>query len=187
MTLEEQIPGLGEALSRERISRGASFLPIQETVCGVDVGPLTLGNIIALESIESPFVAGGAVFARDVATFLIIVSGARGWRRRRLLRRVGKMGYPAAVDSITGFVAEAMQDSPAIRSEIGDGAQHYSCGAAIVDLLAKEYGWREADILAMPLKRIFQYFKIIARRGGEKVMFNPSDKVRGEWLSKANN
>jgi hypothetical protein len=55
-----------------------------------------------------------------------------------------------------------------------------------VDLFGREYGWREADILDAPVKRLFQYLKAISRRNGETVLFNPSDKVRGQWMETVN-
>jgi hypothetical protein len=103
-----------------------------------------------------------------------------------MLRRLGRVSYSNAFDSISDFIGEAMQDSPGGAGGDGEAISYYSFGASLVDCLAKEYGWIEASILDMPLKRLFQYLKVISRRNGETTLFNPSDKVRGKWLAELN-
>lgn len=185
MNLTEQIPGLREAIAQEQLVRDASFLELREQVCGFDVDPLTLRHVLTLESIASPLLCGGQSYPHDFAAFLMLVKPCKGFERWNLLRKFGRIKYQEAFDSISNFICEATQDAIG-GSIIGEQISYYSFGASIVDCLSREYGWSESSILDMPVKRIFQYMKIIARRGGETILFNPSDKVRGQWLAKIN-
>ena len=186
MTLLEQIPGLRAAIEQEQLVRDSSFLELPESVCGFDVSPLTLRHVLALEAIGSPFICGGQPLPHDFAAFLLTVKPARGFARWNMLRRLGQVEYGQAFEEISGFIGDAMQDSPGGAEVQGDYVSYYSFGASFVDCLAKEYGWSEAAILDMPLKRLFQYLKVISRRNGETTFFNPSDKVRGKWLAQLN-
>jgi len=185
MTLLEQIPGLREAIEQEQTIRDASFLELPERVCGFDVPPLTLRHVLALEAVGSPLVCGGRPMPHDFAAFLVLLTRVRGFARWNMLRRLGLVTYDDAFVDVTGFIAEAMQDSPG-GAGVGESVSYYSFGASLVDCLAREYGWSESSILDMPLKRLFQYLKVIARRNGDQTLFNPSDKVRGQWLAKVN-
>ena len=120
----------------------------------------------------------------DIGAFLIVVGDLKGFKRWCCLRKLGRVSFRDAVESVDSFVKESFQDSPAGTGEAS--ASYYSFAASIVDVFGKEYGWSEADILDTPLKRVFQYLKAISRRNGETVFFNPSDKVRGEWLAAVN-
>jgi hypothetical protein len=184
MQLTDQIPGLSAAIEHEQLVRNAAFLSLSESLCGFDVNPLTLRHVLTLESIGSPFVTGGRPLPHDLAAFLLIIKPATGWARWQMLRRLSQLPAASVTSAIAEFIGEAFQDSPG-----GTGVEsisYYSFGARIVDELARSYGWREAEILDMPLKRVFQYLKVIAHRNGNAPLFNPSDKVRGQWLLEVN-
>jgi hypothetical protein len=185
MTLLEQIPGLATAIEHEQLVRNASFLELTERVCGFEVPPLTLRHMLALESIGSPLVCGGRPMPHDFGAFLVLLTGATGFRRWNLLRRLGRVNYGIAFDDIVSFINEAMQDSPGGSNGEGE-ISYYSFGAAIVDRLAREYGWSERAILDLPLKRLFQYLKLFTGKDGKVPLFNPSDKVRGKYLAELN-
>lgn len=120
----------------------------------------------------------------DVGAFLILVGEWKGFHRWSNLRKLARVNFISSVEAIDEFVKESFQDSPPGTGVTG--VSYYSFAASIVDVFAKEYGWRESEILDTPLKRVFQYLKAISRRNGETVFFNPSDKVRGEWLAAVN-
>jgi hypothetical protein len=185
--LFDQIPGYREAVEREGLIRVLSYIPVSERICGIQVKPLTLEHVAMLEAIGSPFVSGGAVFPHDIAAALWILSrdykpDAR-WRRRRFLRHVGKIGFTELLSGLDQYIADAVQDSPPSSNS---HRIPICCNAsAIIDRLASEYGWSEGEILRIPLKRVFQYLKLQKQRAGG-ITFNPSDKVRGKWLSEQN-
>lgn len=184
MTLTDQIPGLREAIEREQHIRDTSFLELPEAVCGFDVHPLNLSHVLQLGAIGSPFMRGGHPLPVDVGAFMVIVGDWKGFERWRNLRKLGRVSFRESVEAVDAFVKESFQDSPA---ESGvETVSYYSFAASIVDVFAREYGWTEREILSAPVKRLFQYLKAIARRNGETTLFNPSDKVRGDWLLEVN-
>lgn len=184
MTLTDQIPGLREAIEAEQHIRDTSFLPLPESVCGFDVKPLTLRHVLMLGAVGSPFIRGGNPLPSDIGAFLILVGDWQGFKRWSNLRKLARVDFVSAIESVDSYVKESFQDSP--PGTESTGVSYYSFAASIVDVFGKEYGWREADILDTPLKRVFQYLKAISRRNGETVFFNPSDKVRGDWLAEVN-
>lgn len=184
VTLADQIPGLREAIETEQHIRDTSFLDLPESVCGFDVNPLTLRHVLMLGAVGSPFLRGGHPLPVDVGAFLIIVGDWRGFSKWSNLRKLGRVSFRESVEQVDCFVKESFQDSPA-ESGI-ESVSYYSFAASIVDVFAKEYGWTEQAILNTPVKRLFQYLKAISRRNGEKTFFNPSDKVRGDWLREVN-
>lgn len=184
MTLCDQIPGLREAIEHEQHVRDTAFLELPESVCGFDLKPLTLRHILILGSIGSPFMRGGHPMPHDVGAFMCIVGDWRGFSRWRNLRRLGRVAFRDSIEQVDDFVKESFQDSPGGSGV--EGISYYSFAASIVDVFGREYGWREADILDAPVKRLFQYLKAISRRNGETVLFNPSDRVRGQWMETVN-
>src|SRR3954470_8994452 len=56
MTLED-FPGYHEALRREREARDYAFLDLPTSLCGVEVGPLTVRQLLARLAIRCPFIA----------------------------------------------------------------------------------------------------------------------------------
>ena len=186
MTLTDQIPGLREAIEQEQHIRDTSFLALPESVCGFDVKPLTLRHVLTLGAIGSPFMRGGYPMPHDVGAFLCLVGEWSGFSRWRNLRKLGSSDVRNSIEQVESFVKESFQDSPGGGGDI-ESQSYYSFAASLVDLFGHEYGWSEADILDAPTKRLFQYVKAISRRSGETVLFNPSDRVRGEWMDAVNN
>jgi hypothetical protein len=182
------IPGLAEAVAKEKFLRNASFLSCHEAILGVPVLPLTIRQLVALELIGSPFVCGGRPPNElDVAAFIWLCSpryrAESKWRRWWFLRSIRKLDYLATVKAIVEHVNEAFSDMPG-SSRVRHVTSYYSAVASLVDLLAAEYGWSEEKILALPLKRVFQYANAITRRRDpQAIMFNPSDRIKGDWLN----
>ena len=97
------------------------------------------------------------------------------------------MDYSDAVVAISGYVREAFQDSPPTPEVRGTGVGYYSFAVSLVGALAREYGWSADSILDMPLKAVFQFVKEIQRNANPNaILFNPSDKVRSEWMRHVN-
>lgn len=184
--LTDQIPGLKQAIERETASRNQSFLGLQETLCGVSVNPMTLRTLLLLNESGNVFVVGGLPTPADVGAFIVANSGKKGFGRWKLLRRIGKIQYEKAIEQIKAFMDETFQDAPA-SSGGKPTTSYFSSAAAIVDVMACEYGWAERDILDAPLKRLFQYIKAISKRNNpQAILFNPSDKIKGRYLAEIN-
>jgi hypothetical protein len=183
--LLQKIPGLKQAIDRERDIRDQSFLDIPESLCGVEVKPLTLRKLVALGQVGSPFVVGGVVKLYHAWAFMVIASEARGLTKWAVFRKIAKSPSQDVVKAITNFIDETFQDSP--PNSKSEATSYYSYAAAMVDVFASEYGWSEEEVLDIPLKRTFQYLKAITKRNRPNaILFNPSDKVRGKWLLEVN-
>ncbi len=182
--LLDQIPGLREAIDAEQHVRDTSFLDLKESVGGFDVEPLTLRHVLLLGAVGSPFVRGGFPTATDIGVFMCIVGDWRGVKKFFNLQKLGKKNLRAISEDIIRYTEESFQDSPATSGV--NGVSYYSFAASIVDLFGREYGWTERETLNVPLKRLFQYIRAISSRNGETMFFNPSDKVRGNWLKMVN-
>lgn len=187
-----EIPGWREAVERENAVRDESFLGLTETLCGIEVLPLSAYHFLILEAVHSPFVCGGVPNEVDIARFLWIVSPqfrpttTRADRKLRdkFIRRLSNLDWEQSVKAITTYTEDAFQDSPGSRG--GSQASYWSWIAGLVDFIASAYGWTERDIIDIPLKRAFQYVRLIKSRESEAIHFNRSDTVRGEWLRKVN-
>lgn len=183
--LFQLVPGYREAVEHEATVREAAFLPVTESVCGVDVLPFSPVHYSMLECAGSPFVRGGVPMPEDVAVFLWCVSPGyaprAALRRWRFVRRVRRLDYGAAVAAIHSYLDDAFGDAPGVKS--GQlSASYYSGTAALVDLLAGQYGWCESDILRLPFKRLFQYARCIKERHADKpIFFNRSERILAEW------
>ena len=188
MDLFTQIPDYAAAVEREAALREEAFIDGCTPLCGVRVYALTLRRFVILSGIGSPFLCGGTPTPEQIIIFLWIQSRPLGVltsssrEQRRFAARLGKLDYADTVGAIREWVATELQDSPS--SVVGPRRAHFaSWAAAMVHQIAIEYHWSEAEILDMPLARLFQYGRIIRRRYDPKAMlFNPSDKVKGDWL-----
>ena len=179
------VPGYREAVQHEATVREAAFLPVTESIAGVEALPFAPVHFSMLDCAGSPFVRGGVPMPEDVAVFLCCVSPAyaqRAWVRRwRFVRRVRRLDYRAAVTAIHAYLDDAFGDAPGVKTGTS-AAANYSGTAALVDLLAAQYGWPEADILRLPFKRLFQYARCIKERHTDKpIFFNRSERVLAEW------
>ena len=188
-----EIPGYREAVERENSVRDAAFLDLPEFICGTQVNQITPQHFLILDGIGSPFVSGGTPTAEDVVKFLWILSPefcrpTSIWNRIRRWRftvSCRNIDFFKAIGAIVRFIRETFHDSPG-----GTGprsAPIASCVAGPVHVLANKYGWSEAEILNLPYKRIFQYFRLIQIQANPKVItFNSSDHVRAKWLDEIN-
>ena len=107
------VPGYREAVQRETDLRDAAFLPVTDSICGVEVNQLTPFHLAALTLARSPFICGGMPFPRDIALFLWCVSPEYNPRavvsRWLFIRRVAKLDYREAVEGVMRYVGEAIR------------------------------------------------------------------------------
>lgn len=184
------IPGLRAAVEAEQYARDLAFAEVPEDVAGVAVGPLNWLRFIRLVLTGSPFVCGGNVTPRAVAATLWLLAPdydpAARWRRWCFLRRVRRKPYLKLCEALDNYFKEALADAPAGRPSNGDAPSYYSAIASQVDLFAHEYGWSAAEIIRIPFKQLWQLIRCVQARHGENVFFNPSDRIRGDWLRQQN-
>ncbi len=187
MSLLDQIPGLREAIARERFDRTAPFLGLPETVCGVECRPLTLLDVLRLDCIGSPFIVGGEVGPVDVGAFLKLQCTHRSslgkwWMLCQLGKRVT---LAQATEQIEAFRDDAFADSNGGGT---DGPRYWTAANDWIHIFGKHYGWPVSETLNHPLKVLLPQLNVIrAEMNPSTPLFNPrSDKVRGQWLAEQN-
>ena len=196
MSLFDEIAGYSEAVEREKATRDAAFVNLPREVCGKPVLPITLRRLLILDGVKSPFITNHTTpSGADVALFLWVCSPefcADKSKRDKFIAGCRKLKYAQAVSEIGEMILETFYDSPARGKEEGERASYWSFAASVIDTIATEYGWYEEQILDAPLARVLQYVKIISHRklaasGNPPPLFNPSDKVKHDWLVAQNN
>lgn len=184
--LRDIVPGYRDALEREEFRRNAAFLGVSELICGVEVQPLTLEHVCRLQCVGNPFLCGGVPSVEDVAVFLWAVSPQYSprskWRRFWFIRSIRKLPFIPAVEAIRAYIEEAFEDT--IGGEQGGFIKSdWSGFASLVATLASEFGWTEREIMQMPIKRVWQYARIIQKRHDPKAWFpSKSGRIRQQWL-----
>jgi hypothetical protein len=88
------IPGYKEAVAAERLAREVSFLPITETVAGLELVPMTLRQYLVLSLTKSPLLTGETPGPGHLLDFLWLLhpryspkGGFHKWLMVRKLRR----------------------------------------------------------------------------------------------------
>lgn len=185
------IPGLAEAVQQEAHRRVASFTPETKRVAGVNLLPLTPGKLAVLESIGCPVVAGVEFpEPEDVAIFLWFLCEdfkVDAKAQAKFIKRICAVDYFVALTECQTWFKEQFADCPSAPKN--DTRNSYvSWIASLVDCVASEYGWSEEQILEVPLVRLMQYVRAIQmRHDPSRPMFNPSDKIKGDYLAQQKN
>ncbi len=191
MSLFDLIPGYREAVKREGGIRDEAFLGLTSDICGLPCVPMNARHFIALDLIGSPLLAAEPLDVStpaDVAVFLWLLSPdyspTARFRRWRFVRRCRSLPFVQAVCEIQAFIRDTFQDAPPAGPSQDAGPAYYSHAVNFVHVFASAYGWSEEAILTMPLRRAFQYMRRLTKQRNPKAtLFNPSDRVRGDWLA----
>lgn len=216
-----ELPEYSLALERERVGRVLAFHRIVEHISGFALPPLTLRQYSLLRLVDSPFIppyetpttqqliqfiwilnphfcAGEsaektAFFAR--ARKLFIPPAPPRWqsglfvKRWYYQRKACEIREAQAIEAARKFMADTLSDRP--ESTGGYQPSYYSDECSIIGALSRENGWREEEIMELPLVRIFQHLKRIHEtvllENGLPVLFsNPSDNIIQSHLAAEN-
>lgn len=194
MNLFEVIPGYAEAVAHEKRVRASSFLGATVDVGGIETRVMTVRDWIALDFVACPFVCGGQPDIGDTGLLLWrlspnyrLGSWYRQWRHIRKVRSVIRSSGPHyMIAAAKDYVVDVFQDSPG-----GSGTQlsvppvHWA--VYVIAALCREYGWDYDRVLDMPVPMALQFLRHVElTHNPHATLFNPSDRVRGEWLCKQN-
>ena len=184
-------PKLDEARTRDRVEQSALFIPVTARVGRFDLEPMTIGRLLALEALQSPFVTGGKVpTRRDVLIFLFVMSPGftlSRWRMRWWMVRHCFIIWPWYMMRC-GELLEEAQAFMGDDKSVSDGDAGSAWAAMIIDGLSSQYSWSLKEILDTPLPTVFLLGKAMgARMSMDKNPPSPSmsrhaDKVRGDYL-----
>lgn len=193
-----EIPGYLDAVASEQAVRSSVLIGAGETICGIDVRPFTVGDLIRLQAIRSPFVCGGFISRTDCLRVLVMQS--KGYRipghglisrmlakraNNRVLRRLRGTETSDLIGGINGMLDAAFMDAPASGESASDSAPIASSAAVMVDAIASEYAWPISEILNLELALVFQLFRLrhIANGGSRAALINRrSARVVGDYL-----
>ena len=188
-----KLEGYAEALKREQTARDVGILNVNSHFRGFEVRQITLRDWLILDAIDSPILRGEIPQPEEVARFLWVLSprfvAGRGlfarWSRFRFVRKVAKLPYGEASVFCVNHVKDSFMEPPMQTASKNQEwiAPQVSFAASLIHTISHFYGWTRSDVLAMPVKELFQYMKLIrihneASSGQNPIYANPSDEVR---------
>lgn len=178
-----------QSVINEQLIRDSSFLTDFEFIGNVKVKSLTPKLLNVLSVAKSPFVIGGQLDEAITLSFLALISYEKVTNIDKFYKEVVVTNsMDKVLEDIGTYLDSSFQDTISGGESTEKHAPYYSGYAALVDMLAKEYGWTEEMIMNIPYKRLFQYLRVITKRNDPKAIFhNQSDKVKTEMLQKLNN
>jgi len=155
--------------------------------------PLTLGQFLVLEHLESPYVSGGVALPHDLATALLVCSlpwRLAAWviRRRRLFslvlwltfRRMWRMDWQAESVRFGRWVHECTWMPERFREE-GEKSGFPPCSPyayRLAYMLMDRF--TEREIMAMPMPKAHLY--ALARAESQGAQFERLDEYRANGL-----
>ena len=202
-----EVPGFKEAIRHERTLRDRAFLGGNEIVCGVVVKQLSLRTSLFLEHAQNGFfirfnfdddleVLAHALQvlrfsepnwkAPEVEYPTLWATWWQGMKDLRFQKRVIKKQSPEAiVKEVREWIDDAMFDCPSGGQSDIPAPSYVSYPASLVDLFAAAgLKFTYDEILDMPLKRLWQHWRLAAHRVYDKKLTNPSDEIAVEHIAK---
>lgn len=176
-------PKIAEARDRDRREMQSSLVSIPVLVGKDWLEPLTLRRLMYLEAINHPMLTGASCPRAGVIDFLWVMSarfkpgddpGLAKFRRRFWFRKIDG-------EKLREYLAGEFPNEPDANGRPPAPAWV----AQLVDMIASEYGWSEADILDAPIKRLMQYTEALVARKGDKQPTPKSpraDRIKSEYL-----
>ncbi len=201
VTLEKvQVPGLREAIQRETRIRDTAFLDGLEIVCGVEVVPLSLRRLIWLEQAQNGFIVPFRFDSDEeflshalqvvyfcTPKFSIPESPRVGlwsvfrenYRQQGFFRKALRSGTPEVViKEVEVWIKDAFMDAPNGGSDGVNSPSYASYPAYVMDKLAEAgLSFSFDEIMDMPLRRLWQHWRVAVRRIDHVTLTNPSDDL----------
>ncbi len=202
------VPGLREAIKKERFLRDSAFLETNELLLGLEVRPLSLRRMIWLEQAQNGFVCdwqwerddeliGHAIALLYFSTPAFKLPGIgrsflRMWidavKEHRFRIRI-LMLHPAEeiVRAVDDWVSDSLMDAPA--GEVKEGTVRPRSFASWPAYIFDKFGeagltFTADEVLDMPLKRLWQHYRIAIARLNDAKLQNPSDAIAAEHVAK---
>ena len=202
-----EIPGYADALRKEARIRDTAFLDGLEIVCGVEVVPLSLRRLVWLEQAHNGLIvpwrwdSDQELLAHSLQVlyfctprfsppasprYSFLRSFRDGMMYQAFFRKTLRSGTPEViVKEIETWLSEAFMDSPAGggSNEI-PGPSYASYPAYVVDKFAEAgLPFSYDEILDMPLRRLWQFWRVALRRLHDATLTNPSDLLAVNHLA----
>ena len=188
----EYQPRLAQARKHDADGASLHFVELHEERLGeLPAVPLTIERYLLLQQ-AGVFEGRNDLTVNPVLLFLWIVSPdfkACPTAGKAFFKANEKLDLVTHAQAVADYLGRMFQLMPAGKKGSGEsGGGSSDWVASIVDLIASEYGWQEADILTIPLPRLFQYVsRITTRMGGLPFAgCQEADRIKAEFMAKAN-
>lgn len=205
-----EVPGYADAVRRENYVRTTAFLGGNESLCGVEVRPLSLRTVLQLEVARNGFFvpcqfesdSEAVAHALQVVWFSrpgfdphcgtgsLLRMVAHGVRLNTFCQRMVwryRKDTVAMAHEVKAWIRDAFMDMPkgSGRSQVPAPA-YAAYPAYIIDTLHGCGVKLDADqIMDMPLKRLWQHWRVAVKRENPAYgLTNPSDEVFVKGLNK---
>lgn len=184
-----EIPGYREAISKEREARDLVFLGVGQSLCGLEVNPLTPIALLRLDAVENAFAVGVEPSAVDVAQFIWCVSPEYNpkarFKRWSTVRKLRRVKLEDACREIDEYLKLSFMDAPARTNQAA--SSYTSWIASLVHRMASSYGWSQQQVLDCPFRALWQYIAHIRRdENPDLVGFNPSQAIVNRHFAEIN-
>ena len=175
------------AILEERRRRNRAEFALPETVCGVEVRPLTLADISIMQEAGISFFDDSDE-RLDTPTSLVMLLWWQWVKRprkpsdglkRRFARAVGQVSLDRAEKEVDAWLKWQFADSPPSKGGKAQGPPLTSFAVAICDAISSRVGWRRSEVMDLPLPILWQHLKLAALAANPNApRFNPSDRAR---------
>lgn len=205
------IPGYDEALERERQIREDGWIGGDANICGIKIQQITPFLFARLCRMKTPYVGRGFITPDETVRFLWALSPSFVGERRsyprsnfwRKLLGLPMLGPYATRDAfirdaflhlygrwheaereILDFLSDTFMDSP---HRSGSECVPYVIGAAwmVYRMGCEPFRWSKDQTLHTPMRIIYQLMKCQDMDRG-KILYNPSDRLKAEYLDSLN-
>ena len=199
-----EVPGYREAVQRERALRDSAFLDTEEQLCGVTVKPLSLRKLIELERAHNGFIcpwrwaSDAEVIGHAMALIYFCQPNFRppaesfwslylhGYRKHKfcvgLLRRLPPLEI---IKAVRQWLDDAFMDAPSGGGDNIASQSYASYPAYIMDKFGEAgLTYTPDQIMDMPLRRLWQHWRVAVARCNDMKLSNPSDEIAVAFISR---
>lgn len=202
-------PHVASQRQRDNDARTEAMSDATLTLCGEPVRQMTPADMLQLDTLENPFIAGsadGALHFIDCAAVVWEVhrqndhspSLANLWRRGRVVSRLAGRSVPAMAEEITAYIDRMLLDPgkpkpterlPDQPSAINEEPKTHFLAPLIVNV-ATDIGHIDpmsGELLAhTPLPRLLQYQRAALQQKGEGKTYTEIDSLRNRCVDRMN-
>lgn len=195
-----QIPGYAEAVKRERELRDTAFLGGNELVAGVECRPFSLRHLAYLEAARNGFVVPCRFFDEEemLAHALQVLWICRKGFRAPDSPRIGRLGLwrmtaaqqlfvvrvlwnhsgADVVKAVEDWLRDAFMDAPTGSADAITTTSYTATQAMFLDKFAEAgLPFTYDEVMDMPMRRLWQHWRLAVRRVNDVKLTNPSDEV----------
>ena len=171
--MKPELPAaIKQAIAESESNQAEAWLNFNTTIAGIEVTQMTIKQFFMLDGIESPYLNQGSPTPPALALFLWILSpkyNPTKEAREKFCEEIFTLQIEQATKDIQKYLIATFQDAEADGK---DDKRYANYLTYLIDLFGREYGWRPAEVMQMPMRQLYQLNTAIgeryARAAGEK-------------------